>query len=293
AKQLLQEGANVAICARDTDELESAKSRLDKLGDNVLTLVCDVTKEDQVKHMIDDVIETYGHVDILINNAGIIQVGPMEAFSKADYEKAMDVMYWGIANTTFEVISHMKNRNKGQIVNITSVGGKVSMPHLLPYDASKFAAVGFSEGSAAELRKDNIYVTTIAPGLMRTGSYVNAVFQKGNQKEFRLFSLLANMPLATLSAETAARKILAATRERKAFKVIGPQARFLIEMHHFFPNLTTRILGLISKQIPRTSEHETVKGMDLEQRNIGRNAHGIDRLAQRAKEKYQGMGQRG
>ena len=285
ARELLKEGARVAICARERDELERAKRKLLQYGEEVLTLVCDVTDEAQVHDMVMDTVEYFGRLDILLNNAGIIQVGPMQAFSKKEYEKAMNVMYWGIANTTLEVIPHFKEQGGGQIVNITSVGGKVSMPHLLPYDASKFAAIGFSEGSAAELRKDGIYVTAIIPGLMRTGSFVNADFQKGNEKEFNLFRILANLPMATMSAEKAAHKILNAIKTKDAVKVIGPQARMLIELHHFFPNLMVKLFSLINKQIPTSGEKNIVKGENFEDAS-SRGAR-LESMGQKEKEQFQ------
>ncbi len=283
ARELLKEGASVAICARKKDELERAKRELSRYGKDVHTIVCDVTNENQVQQMILDILDYYGGLDILVNNAGIIQVAPMHAFKKQDYEKAMNVMYWGMANTTLEVIPYFREQGAGQIVNITSVGGKVSMPHLLPYDASKFAAVGFSEGSAAELRKDGIYVTTIIPGLMRTGSFVNADFQKGNKKEFNLFRILANLPIATISAEKAAHRILNAVRDKRAVKVIGIQARMLIELHHFFPNLTVKLFSLVNKQIPSSQEREIVKGSEMETQQGGH----FRSMGQKEKENYQ------
>lgn len=250
ARHLVREKCLLALCARSEQDLNKAKAQLEKLGGTVIVKACDVGNEEHVKTLVTRVIQHYGHLDMVINVAGIMQVGPMETFTHKDYKKAMDVMYWGIANTTKAVLTHMKERKSGHIVNITSVGGMVAVPHLLPYDASKFAAVGFSEGSAAELMKDKITVTTIVPWLMRTGSYVNAFFQRGNKKEFKLFSLLTSLPVLTLDPDRAAKKIIMAIKQKKNFKVIGRQAKVVIEFHHFFPNLTTRIFGMVSGLIP-------------------------------------------
>lgn len=256
AEHLIEEGSRIAICARDESELKNAKIHLEESGAKVMTYVCDVAKREEVEHLINAVIEHYGCLDIIINNAGVIQVGPMEAFNRAQYQKAMDIMYWGIVNTTFSALPHMKSRKQGHIVNITSIGGKVSVPHLLPYSAAKFAATGFSEGSAAELRKDNIYVTTIIPGLMRTGSYVNAFFQKGNRKEFKIFSMISSTPLFSLSVNRAASTIVTAIKERSPFEVIGFEARALMEINHFFPKLTNVIFSIASRLLP-ADYHET------------------------------------
>ena len=288
AEQLIKEECFVAICARDEEELSRAKEHLRETGADIYTHVCDVSDRKQVEVLIDSVIHHFGKLDIVINNAGTIMVGPMETFGPEDYKKAMDVMYWGIANTTLSVLPYMKKRRQGHIVNITSIGGKVSVPHLLPYNSSKFAAVGFSEGIAAELRKDHIYVSTIVPWLMRTGSYVNAYFQKGNRKEFKLFSFMSSTPLLTLSAETAASKIIEAIKEKQAFKVIGIQARMAIEFHHFFPNLTPKIFSLLSRFIPASLEETALEtGKEITDRSDDAEVVGIRKFGKKAQEEHQ------
>jgi short-subunit dehydrogenase len=288
AEQLIKEECSIAICARDEEELSKAREHLQKIGADIYTYICDVSDRKQVEGLIDSVIHHFGKLDIVINNAGTIMVGPMETFRAEDYKKAMDVMYWGIANTTLSVLPYMKKRRQGHIVNITSIGGKVSVPHLLPYNSSKFAAVGFSEGIAAELRKDHIYVSTIVPWLMRTGSYVNAYFQKGNKKEFKLFSFMSSAPLLTLSAETAASKIIEAIKEKQAFKVIGVQARVAIEFHHFFPNLTPRIFSLLSRFIPANLEETRLeRGKEITERDENAEVIGIRKFGEKAQNEHQ------
>lgn len=100
----------------------------------------------------------------------------------------------------------MRARRRGRIVNITSIGGKVGMPHLLPYTCAKFATVGLSEGLRAELGREGIRVTTIVPGLMRTGSHLKAMFRGQHEQEFTWFSLGASLPLVSMGAERAARQ---------------------------------------------------------------------------------------
>ena len=107
----------------------------------------------------------------MVNNAGMIQVGPLATTTKEDFVTALDVMFWGTLYPTLAVLPQMRARGRGHIVNITSIGDLVSVPHLLPYTCAKFAAVGLSEGLRAELGPVGIRVTTVVPGLMRTGSY--------------------------------------------------------------------------------------------------------------------------
>lgn len=254
-QELLKEKAKVSLCARKEEDLQKLKQNYPE----AFTMKCDVGNKAEVFDYIQKTIQYFGRIDIVINNAGIIMVGPMEGLKREEYEKAMDVMYWGIVNTTLAVVPHMKQNGKGQIVNITSVGGKVSIPHLLPYSAAKFAAVGFSEGITPELRNSNIFVTTIVPGLMRTGSYKNALFQKGNRKSYKLFSAISSAPFLTVSAEKAARRVILAMKQKRAVKVIGFQARALIELHHFFPNTLLKAFFLTTRALP---SREGVKGFE-------------------------------
>lgn len=257
---LLNEGCRVAICARTEENLDE----ISKNFPQVHTIRCDVSKKDEVTVLVRDVINQFGDIDIVINNAGVIMVGPMESFTYKEYESAMDIMYWGIVNTTLAVLPHMKEKKSGQIVNITSVGGKVSIPHLLPYSAAKFAAVGYSEGITAELRRHNIFVSTIIPGLMRTGSYDNALFQKDNKNLFKIFAMSSTDPLITVSADTAARRTIRAIKDKKAVKVIGVPTQLLIELHHFFPNTMAKLFFLTSEVLPGfEDEKEFERGRNI------------------------------
>src|SRR5204862_4688180 len=132
---------------------------------------------------------------VLINNAGVITVGPFEDFSKADFDEAMAIHFWAALYTLKAALPHMRKAGGGRVVNISSIGGKVGVPHLAAYCASKFALTGFSQSIRAELAKDNIRVTTVAPGLMRTGSHVNAKFKGNHAAEFAWFSVSSGTPL--------------------------------------------------------------------------------------------------
>ncbi len=177
AREFVREGARIAICARDEQELEQARLDLEKRGAEVMAIDCDVTSNAQVMEMIDAIGRRFGDIDVLVNNAGVIQVGPVEVMTRQDFDQAMQTHFWGPLNTIMAVLPAMRSRKQGRIVNISSIGGKISVPHLVPYSASKFALVGLSKGLRAELLKDGIVVTTVCPGLMRTGSPRNADFK--------------------------------------------------------------------------------------------------------------------
>ncbi|HVV47434.1 MAG TPA: SDR family oxidoreductase, partial [Bryobacteraceae bacterium] len=174
AREFGSHGATVAICARDEAELKAAQADLARRGVRAHAFPCDISNRDQVFRMIAEATGQLGRIDILVNNAGILKVGPFSQMDVADFEDAMKVMFWGPLYATLAVLPAMRARGEGGIVNITSIGGKVSMPHLLPYSCAKFAAVALSEGLRAELAPSGIRVTTIAPGLLRTGSHLRA-----------------------------------------------------------------------------------------------------------------------
>jgi NAD(P)-dependent dehydrogenase (short-subunit alcohol dehydrogenase family) len=191
-----------------------------------------------------------GRLDVLVNNAGIIQVGPAEHMKLEDFVKAMNVHYWGPLYLMQAVIPYMKNQRWGRIVNIASIGGKIAVPHLAPYVASKFALVGLSQAMRTELVKDGIYVTTVCPGLMRTGSHINALFKGQQRKEFALFSIANASPLLSTSSAAAARQIVEACRYGTAEIVITPQARLARLVSCLLPNVTAEIMGLIARILP-------------------------------------------
>ncbi len=244
ARQFAREGCRLAICARNREELHGAKRELQRRGAQVLALPCDVSDEAQVKQMIADVTGHYGVIDILVNNAGQIQVGPVTAMTVKDFDSAMKVMFWGVVFPTLALIPDMVRRRSGKIVTITSFGGKVSVPHMVPYTCAKFAATGFSEGLRAELGQEGIQVTTIAPGMLRTGSFVNALFKGDQEAEGKWFSLGAGAPALSMSADTAARKIVTAVKRGEAEKVLTGGAKALSGFHGLFPGAAADLLGI-------------------------------------------------
>ena len=245
AHRFAHEGCRVAICARDEAELERAATNLSRYGTGIMTVRCDVTVEADVKKAISDVTARFGRIDILVNNAGQIQVGPLESVTRQDFEDAMNVMFWGVVNPTMALLPEMLERKSGQIVNITSIGARVSVPHLLPYSAAKHAAEGFSEGLRAELKNSGVTVTTIAPGLMRTGSYNAALFKGDHEAESAWFSVSSSLPGMTMSAGRAARQIVSAVRRGESQKILTAPASVLSRFHGLAPGVTQEILAMV------------------------------------------------
>ena len=259
AREFAAEGARLAICARDGAELAAAKEDLESRGAEVFEAICDVTDQEEINHLVADVCMRFGQIDVLVNNAGVIQVGPLETQTEKDFAEALDIHFWAPYRMIQTVLPIMRGRGAGRIVNIASIGGKIAVPHLAPYCASKFALVGLSSALHTELAKENIYVTTVCPGLMRTGSHVNAYFKGQNEKEYALFSISNALPVSSVSAETAARQIVAATTRGDAELIISPQAKIAAKMNALFPEMTADILSLVNRLLPSNGGIGTAK----------------------------------
>jgi short-subunit dehydrogenase len=254
AKELGRRGVRVVICARDEEELERARASLVIAGVDATALPCDVTDEDSMAGLVADVEENIGPIDILVNNAGIIQVGPAETMRPDDYRRAMDVMFWGALYAGEAVLPRMRARRRGTLVNITSIGAAVGIPHLAPYDAAKFALRGWSEALGAEMARYGVSVVTVVPGLMRTGSFGHALVKGRRYAEASMFSLAASLPLVTESAERAARRIVRAVEHGERFVVVGAPAKLLRLAHALFPGTVVRGLGVLNRFLPPPEE---------------------------------------
>ncbi len=250
AREFAAHGCILALCARDGDELGRAKADLAERRANVETFVCDLRDQGQAAELITDVTAHFGQIDILVNNAGVIEVGPLANMAVNDFEDALATDFWGTVYPTLAVLPQMRARKSGHVVNITSIGGKVSVPHLLPYSSAKFAATGFSEGLRAEAAKDGVRVTTIVPGLMRTGSFLNAEFKGKQSAEYGWFTLGDNIPGLSLSAKTAAKAIVQATRRGEAERVLGLPAKIAALGAGLSPGLVANANALVNRTLP-------------------------------------------
>jgi NAD(P)-dependent dehydrogenase (short-subunit alcohol dehydrogenase family) len=256
ARQICENGGKVAILARDPEELARAKTDLAQRGGEVFTIQCDLLDRAQIHSAVRKTLDCFGRIDILINNAGVIEVGPLGHMGREDFERAMQLHFWAPYELSTQVIPEMRRRGGGRIVNISSIGGKIAVPHMAPYSTSKFALTGFSDAIRAELAIDNIFVTTVAPGLMRTGSHVNAKFKGRHDAEFAWFSASSGAPLISMTAERAARKILAACRRGQPSLTLTFAARSLIVGNALLPNLTGYVMRLVNRFLPKPTGTE-------------------------------------
>jgi NAD(P)-dependent dehydrogenase (short-subunit alcohol dehydrogenase family) len=250
AREFGARGARLVLAARDPDELERARRQLEERGVAASIIVCDIRHRAQVDAAIARVIETHHVIDVLVNDAGVIQVGPLEQMTVADFEDAMATHFWGPLSSILAALPHMRRAGARRIVNISSIGGKIAVPHLVPYSASKFALTGLSQGLRAELALEGFSITTVCPGLMRTGSTYNAWFKGQHRREFAWFHLADSIPGFSIDAKRAAAQIVDACRHGDPELIITPSAKLAVALNAVCPSMMARTMALVDWLLP-------------------------------------------
>jgi NAD(P)-dependent dehydrogenase (short-subunit alcohol dehydrogenase family) len=253
AEQLVVRGCAVTIAARDEEELEAARDRLTRgrAGAAVRTARCDVTDRSQVNALMAEAAQAQGGLDVVVANAGIIQVAPLDALGPEDFASASGTIFMGSVHTALEALPWLRRSPAGgRIALIGSVGGLVAAPHLLPYSCAKFAVAGLAEGLQAELAGSSVSVTAVHPGLMRTGSHLAAEFGGRREREFGWFSAVAGNPLLSMDARRAAARIVTAVERRRTRLVLTPAAKAADLGRGVAPVLTTKLTGLMVRALP-------------------------------------------
>ena len=267
ATELAAQGARLVLVSRHIDELERARARLVAAGkaalEDVRIHAADVTVAEDMREVVQAATVQFGRIDVLVNNAGIIFVGPLRSQTLASFQEAMQSNFFGAVHTTLAVLPQMLERGDGAIVNIASIGGKVAFPHLLPYVASKFALVGWSQGLRAELAAQGVRVNTITPGVLRTGSHIQARYTGNKRAEYGWFAGAASFPLTAVSARAAAKKVVRALTRNSAETAIGLQAVVAARLSNLAPEATAAFLAAANKLLPDGSEvHGDLWGAD-------------------------------
>lgn len=286
ARQFVDEGARVAILARDPVELQKAVDILEshtRIPSNVLAIVCDITNEEQTRDAFYEACEKLQGIDVLVNNAGSILVGPAKSMNREDYMAQLELhLFANIRLTDLLVNQHgcarSREDNKSEfdarylnprrkvaaprIVNIISMGGKVGVPHMLPYDVSKFALAGYSQGMRSELALEGISVTSVYPALMQTGSPIQAVFKGDHEKEFSWFASADNIPGLSMDAEKAASLIIEAARRRDAEVILSTLGRVREIVNAFLPETMASVMTALAALMPIGQSEEYKTGAD-------------------------------
>jgi short-subunit dehydrogenase len=270
ARVLVAKGASVAIVARDESELARAAQSLRAVpGGTQVRIVehaCDLRDPTAIATMLSDVRERLGPIDVLVNNAGAIQVGPLAAMTVEDFEAVMKLHCFAPLHLMLALRGEMRARGGGRVANIASIGGVVAVPHLLPYSASKFALMGLSQGMRTELAADRILVSTIAPGLMRTGSPRRASFKGKHRQEYAWFAIADSLPLLSMSSDRAARRIVRAIERGEPRVVLGLPAKLAALGSVLCAGVVTRALTLVNGLLPGGSDPREYLGFESESR---------------------------
>jgi NAD(P)-dependent dehydrogenase (short-subunit alcohol dehydrogenase family) len=264
ARILATKGAKLAICARTEEQLEAAVAEIRTMGANIIAIRADLTDPEQATNLIARVVAHYGRLDILINNAGVMLVAPENSLDISDYRKVMDSNLWSALYTMKAAIPQFRFQGEGRIANICSIGGKIAVPHMLPYSVSKFAMTGLSEGMAAELKKDNIHVTTVIPHLMRTGSPRNVSVKGDHQGEYTWFKTAGSLPLLSQDSRKAAEQIVAAIGSGVSELVLTPIGRAITALQGIAPEAITAGARLANHFLPQSLNSEVRKGYESE-----------------------------
>ena len=244
-------GARLAIAARDESDLGAAADDLRRSGSpDVLAIPTDVSKRAEAEALIARTVEHFGRIDVLVTNAGTMLVAPVENMTVEDFETVMATNFWGEVYPSLAAIPHMQRQGFGRICHVVSIGGKVSVPHMLPYTSSKFALAGFSEGLRAELAKDNIYVTAVYPGTIRTGAHPHVEFKGHKEAEYSWFGLSDTIPGLSVSAHRCAEALWDAVLHGDPELVFGLQAKLAVGFHNLFPDWYAEVDALIARKLP-------------------------------------------
>jgi NAD(P)-dependent dehydrogenase (short-subunit alcohol dehydrogenase family) len=266
ALELRRRGAHVALIARNEEELRRAAARVEEIpGEGyVTTHPCDVTEAAQLGPVLREVVDGFGRIDVYVHDAGAIAVGPFAAMGIDDFEAQLDIHLRSAILATRMLIPYFRRSGGGRIAYVSSLGGKMPVPHMAPYCASKFALAGFSLSAGAELAGEGIRLTTIFPGLMRTGSAIQAVFKGKTEKEYAWFAAAASLPGLTMSAGRAARQIAEAIERGDREVTLSIPAKTGALFYHLFPETFHAFNRIVAAMLPRGQERARKTGAESE-----------------------------
>lgn len=293
ALELARQGvAKIGICARHERDLDSAASELVQMGVHVCAEACDLSKQEEAERFMGSACARLGAIDVLVTSASTIAVGPVSSWTKEDFDEAMGSIFYTTLYPMLAVMPSMRQRRKGSIAAITSVGARIGVPHLVPYCAAKFAVMGLVESLRAELATDGVHVLSVVPGLMRTGSHVHAAFKGNQEEEYAWFGMSATAPLLSIDADRAARRIVSAIARGKAELSFTPEARIAPIVRTLMPGFWAEMMAAAARFLPRaplvssTEATERREGLDIERTSELRAVKVVHERGRKAAEKH-------
>ena len=200
ALALAKEGAQVTIAARRGDELRLLSEHITKLGGQALPIVTDVTNKLQVQQVVQRTQEKFGRLDILVNSAGVMLIGPIQEANTDEWQRMIELNLLGLMCMTHAALTVMKEQGVGHIVNISSAAGRSARAYVGVYNATKWGVCAFSEALRQEVCKQNIRVTTIEPGAVATeitDHITNPAIRQQAQAYYKLITPLQSEDVAS------------------------------------------------------------------------------------------------
>jgi NAD(P)-dependent dehydrogenase (short-subunit alcohol dehydrogenase family) len=282
--------ARIGICARREHDLDGVASELVKMGVHVCAEACDLSRTEEVERFLGSTCARLGQIDVLVTNAATMTLGPVETMSKQDFDDALSSIFYTTLNPVLEVLPSMKQRRRGTIAVITSIGARIGVPHLAPYCAAKAAVMGLAESLRAEVAKDGVHILTVVPGLMRTGSHVHAQIKGDHDLEYAWFGSSATAPVLSIDADRAARRIVSAIARGRAELAFTPEARIAPAVRTLAPGFWSEMIALAARFLPglppeHVRANEPREGVDIESTSESRVVQAVRERGREAVEK--------
>lgn len=245
AIQFAKKGSHVVLVARRENKLLAVKKKISKFNVKSLVCSCDVSQKSQVKQMSQNVLDTFGRIDVLVNNAGFVIYGKVNELTIEEIESQMFTNYLGMIYCTKNFLPIMLEQNSGHIVNVASVGASFGVPGIAAYCATKYAMLGFSEGLKHELHETKIGVTVVSPIMVRTNLFEHPSFENFSKRATGI----------SLSSDTVAKAVVKAANSNKLEIVVPSVARAGIWAKHTFPFFVNPIIGsAFRKQLEKSKK---------------------------------------
>ena len=267
AREFAARGCKLAICGRDGATIAGAVLALRAQGAEIIGASCDTSNAQAAHTFVQRVKDHYGCIDVLVNNAGQCFVGPAAQTLPEDFEAALQNIFWVHYHPTMAVLPHMRERRFGRIVNVTSIGGKLPIPHQAAYCVGKYATTGWSETLTTELAREGICVSTITPPPIKNGAALNVHFSGRQEDEFKWFTSTLTSPLSTVDAAKTARVVADAARYGDPERAVSALSWLAIRAHGLAPNLVLPALAAAEHYLPALDQEggaaPSVIGKDL------------------------------
>ena len=247
AIRFAKNGAKVVLAARRKEKLLHVEKKILEFTKETLVCQCDVSNKLQVKEMSEKVLDNFGRIDVLVNNAGFVIYGKVNELSIEEIESQMETNYFGMIYSTKNFLPQMLEQKSGHIVNVASVGASFSIPGVASYCATKFAMLGFSEGLKHELHGTGVDLTVVSPIMVRTDLFDHPSFE----------NFTKNATGISLSSETVAKAVVKAANSPRLEIVVPSVVRAGIWAKHTFPFLINPIIGsAFRKQLEKRGSKE-------------------------------------